>query len=725
MKKQISKNDAFIMVLLVNMFLFVLFTAPFKIWVAASEITEMRPAAALTPVLGMIFGWPAAIGCALGNLICDLAAKYEFTYALTNSVLQIVYAMAAYYVWKKINTERNGKEFRLDSVDRVLKFCWLLITNALLTVIITSVLNHAYKVVDFISIDNLFSFINCFDSGLLFGAPLLILGHVLQMYIENLRKGEDTKIIRFTMSERMILNTLVTGLCICVFVGISIYLMNRYGSSSSLGVLGSAYLFETMALNVYFALSIGFMKFTEQKISQPIEKLAKIVGNYYVGHTTDDERQKMLEECEVYAKDSTEVGELARSYISMIKDLESYVENLQNVMSEKERINAELTLASDIQAHMLPCIFPPFPEHKEFDLYALMHPAKEVGGDFYDFFMVDDDKLAFIVADVSGKGVPAALFMVIAKTLIKNYTQMKMTPAEVFTTANHILCDGNDAGLFVTAWMGLLDIQTGLLTYVNAGHNPPLIKRKDGEFTYLRERTGFVLAGMDGVKYRQNTLNIAPGDRIFLYTDGVTESTNASEELYGEERLQNYLNEHEGYDTEEMLDSLRKDLQDFTGTAPQFDDITMLLLDYKGVVNTEMKEKVFEAKDENMLDMLGFVEAELEAFGCSMRMQTAISVALEEVFVNICHYAYPDGVGNATVKVGINPDTSEMTCIISDSGIAFNPLAQEDPDITLPAEQRDVGGLGILIVKKTMDFVEYTRVNDENILTMKKKLERS
>lgn len=723
MKKQLSKNKATLFVFLMNMLLFVVLTAPFKIWIAASEITEMRPAAALTPVLGMIFGWPAALGCAMGNMICDVAAGYEISYALVNSFLQIIYAMSAYYIWKKMNKERNGEEFRLDSVTRILKFCLLLVINALLTVAFTSVLNHAYSVAEFISFDNLFLFVNSFDSGLLFGAPLLILGHLLQMYIENLREGKNTKIINFTMSERMILNTLITGLCICVFVGISIYLMARYKVASNVSAIGRVYIYETMALNVYFALSIGFMKFTEQKISQPIEKLAEIVGNYYVGNVSDDERKKMLEDCSVYAKDSTEVGKLARSYISMIEDLETYIENLQSIMSEKERINAELQLASDIQAHMLPCIFPPFPGRKEFDLYALMHPAKEVGGDFYDFFLVNEDKLAVIVADVSGKGVPAALFMVIAKTLIKNYTQMDMEPSEVFTTVNHLLCDGNDAGLFVTAWMGVLEIETGKLTYVNAGHNPPLIKRAGGNFEYLRERTGFVLAGMDGIKYRQNTFDLHPGDRVFLYTDGVTESTNEHEELYGEERLQHFLNNHETGNTEEILDALRKDLRDFSNEAPQFDDITMLLLDYKGKVT--MKEKVFEAKDENMLEMLGFVEQELENYGCSMRMQTAISVALEEVFINVAHYAYPDGDGKAKVSINIDPTTDEMTCILSDSGIAFNPLTQDDPDITLPVEQREIGGLGILIVKKTMDYVEYSRENGENILTMRKKLERS
>lgn len=723
MRRKFSKKEAVVLVFGLNLIFFILLTAPFKLWASASEVTQMRPAAALTPVLGMIFGWPAALGCAGGNLICDLLAGYELCYAAFNSLLQILYAMSSYFIWKKLNRERGGREFRLDSVVRILKFCLLLGMNALLTVVFTSVLNHAYNVVDLLSIDNLFLLINSFDSGLLFGAPLLILGHVLQMRIENMKVGKEKGIIRFTMNERLILNTLITGLCICVLVGTAVYLTDKFGVGSSIGIWGRVYLFETLALNTYFALSIGFMCFTEQKISRPIEELAQIAGSYYAGHATDTQRREMIDACQVYAKDSTEVGELARSYISMNRDLGKYVENLRNVMAEKERINAELTLASDIQAHMLPNIFPPFPEHNEFNLYATMNPAKEVGGDFYDFFMIGEDRLAVIVADVSGKGVPAALFMVITKTLIKNYAQTGADPAEVFAMVNRILCDSNDAGLFVTAWMGVLEISSGTLTYVNAGHNPPLIKRADGEFEYLRERTGFVLAGMNDMKYRQNTLVIKPGDRLFLYTDGVTETTDPEEHLYGEERLRGFLNSHVPCDTDEMLQKLRSDLKEFAGTAPQFDDITMLLLDFKGVGT--MKERIFKAVDENIADVIGFVEEELEKAGCSMKTQTAVCVAMEELFVNIAHYAYPAGEGSAKITIDIDNSTDTATFVVSDTGIAFDPLAKDDPDITLPAEQREVGGLGIFIIKKTMDSITYTRENGENRLTMTKKLERS
>jgi sigma-B regulation protein RsbU (phosphoserine phosphatase) len=188
--------------------------------------------------------------------------------------------------------------------------------------------------------------------------------------------------------------------------------------------------------------------------------------------------------------------------------------------------------------------FPAFPEREEFDIYATMQPAKEVGGDFYDFFLIDSDHLALVIADVSGKGVPAALFMVIAKTLIKNQTLAGMEPADVFTAVNTQLCENNDAGMFVTGWMGILEISTGRFTYANAGHNPPLIRKKDGEYEYLKARAGLVLAGMEGIRYRQYEIMLEPGDGLYLYTDGVTEATNEENTLYGEDRLRDILNRH-------------------------------------------------------------------------------------------------------------------------------------------------------------------------------------
>lgn len=282
-----------------------------------------------------------------------------------------------------------------------------------------------------------------------------------------------------------------------------------------------------------------------------------------------------------------EIQALSEAIKTMELEINEYIQDLTTVTAEKERIGAELNVATQIQADMLPRIFPAFPEREEFDVYATMNPAKEVGGDFYDFFLVDDDHLAVVIADVSGKGVPAALFMVIAKTLIKNHAQNQEAPGTVFTQTNEQLCEGNDAGLFVTGWMGVLEISTGKFVYVNAGHNPPLLKRAGGTFEWLKSRPGFVLAGMEGVRYRENTLQLEPGDRLYLYTDGVTEATNSHEELFGDERLQNALNKYMDLPVEQFLPKIKECIDAFVGDADQFDDITMLALDYQSKGETE------------------------------------------------------------------------------------------------------------------------------------------
>lgn len=249
---------------------------------------------------------------------------------------------------------------------------------------------------------------------------------------------------------------------------------------------------------------------------------------------------------------------------------------------EKERIGAELNVATQIQASMLPCVFPAFPEYEEFDIYASMDPAKEVGGDFYDFFLVDPDHLALVMADVSGKGVPAALFMMITKTLLKNAAQSGLCPGAVLETVNNQLLENNEAGMFVTVWLGIYEISTGRLTAANAGHEYPAVKRVGGSFTLFKDKHGFVMGGMEDVTYREYELTLHAGDILFLYTDGVAEATNKEKQLYGTDRMLDALNKKENADSKELLLTVRADIDLFVGEAEQFDDITMLALKIKG-----------------------------------------------------------------------------------------------------------------------------------------------
>ena len=273
------------------------------------------------------------------------------------------------------------------------------------------------------------------------------------------------------------------------------------------------------------------------------------------------------------------VGAAVYMFAVITNDLTDRFEKQQ---LEASRLDTELSMATRIQADMLPSIFPAFPERDEFDIYATMSPAKEVGGDFYDFFLIDEDHLGIVMADVSGKGVPAALFMMASKILVQNYATIKKDPKAALEAANNQICRSNHEEMFVTVWLGILDIKTGVLTASNAGHEFPVLKMPGGGFKLYKDKHGFVVGGMEGVKYSSYQVRLEKGSMLFLYTDGVAEATNASDELFGTERLINALNADTLEDPQKVLECVRKAVDGFVGEAPQFDDLTMLCIKYNG-----------------------------------------------------------------------------------------------------------------------------------------------
>ena len=410
----------------------------------------------------------------------------------------------------------------------------------------------------------------------------------------------------------------------------------------------------------------------------------------------------------------------SREFSSLSDDINSTVTTLKTYIAEAAaRIDRELEYAKQIQLSALPTALP---QNGEVAISARMMAAKEVGGDFYDFYELGNRATAFLVADVSGKGIPSAMFMMRAKTIIKDLAESGLAVNDIFTRANEKLCENNEQDMFVTAWMGILDPTTGKLQFANAGHNPPLLKRADGAFEYLKPIRGLVLAGVDGVRYRMGEITLSPGDRLFLYTDGVTEAKNTEERFYTEERLLNFMNKAASLPAEELLTALKADIDAFVGEAPQFDDITMLLLDYKAENTPALTERTFPADTNALPDVLGFLEETLEGYSCSMKTQIALSVAIEEAFVNVARYAYGGGEGEVVLGIGFEEESRTLTLRMTDGGTPFDPLKRENPDITLSAEERQIGGLGIYIVKKTMDTVSYAYENEKNILTMTKQI---
>ena len=412
---------------------------------------------------------------------------------------------------------------------------------------------------------------------------------------------------------------------------------------------------------------------------------------------------------EIRSKD--ELGDLASAFNKMMLDLKESIEQRTREQAEKERISAELNVAARLQASMLPCTFPAFPGRTEFDIYASMQPAKEVGGDFYDFFLIDDRTLAIVIADVSGKGVPAALFMVISKTLIRNTVLSGKQPEEVFQKVNKMLCENNEACMFVTAFLAYLDLPSGKLTFVNAGHNPPLRRVKD-QFVWLKTKPNFVLAGREDTVYKQHEIILKQDDELFLYTDGITDSMNNKGALFGNSLLLKTANKGLDLPLNEFTLLIKQEIEKFSEGAEQADDITMLALRYNGLGLT------IKAKLENEDTIQDFVNARIRDY--PIKIQNQMKIIVDEIFSNISRYAYSSKSGAVTVRTSAN--SNFITLVFEDSGIPFNPLSAESPDITLSAEERELGGLGLFLVKKLTDSMVYKREGNKNILTVKKSL---
>ena len=381
------------------------------------------------------------------------------------------------------------------------------------------------------------------------------------------------------------------------------------------------------------------------------------------------------------------------------------------------RIDAELEFARAIQCSSLPSVFPAYPEREDFDIFAVMRAAKVVGGDFYDFYLRDKNQLVIVVADVADKGIGAALFMMTAKTLIKSLAESGLSPAEIFTQANKRITAHNDQDIFLTAFLAVLDLTTGRMICANAGHEHPLIfRRAEGRHAWLEAGHGLPLGAMPSSRYREQTFQIAPGDRLLLYTDGVSEAENSRGERFGLSGIENAVLGTERMDAEQTVQALLRRVDDFASGVEQADDITILALEFTGLAWDEL---LITADDAHLETLLAFLEEKLKIAQCPAATLPMLLVTAEEVFANIAHYAYAPDQGTVLVRCRMRSGPFQAVMQFQDTGRPFNPLHQPDPDTSLPAEQRREGGLGIAMMRKIMSRMEYARTADgKNILTL-------
>ena len=375
-------------------------------------------------------------------------------------------------------------------------------------------------------------------------------------------------------------------------------------------------------------------------------------------------------------------------------------------------VESELDNAREIQMGLLP---EDFRFGDGVDLFASSVPAKNVGGDFYDCFMLDSHHIAIVIADVSGKGMPAALFMATTKMCIRDYASVGLKAEEVFTRVNSSICENNKKGMFVTAWLGILDLSTGVLDYVNAGHNPPLVRGRDGVFKFLAMKTNLILGAYESYTYRGERLVMAPGDAIVLYTDGVTESRTEAAELFGNDRLARLLNRQGGLTGAEIVKAVNDGVNRFAGACEQYDDITVLALNYRGLAES-MQRETFPAQLEEYPAVKEFVDRALRQLGAEDKTVHRFLVAADELFTNVAKYAYPNRDG--TVELRVTGANGKLSLTLLDSGIPFNPLTKKQESAFPETGERRLGGLGITVVKSMMDEVTYSYVENKNIVTV-------
>ncbi|MBQ3291753.1 MAG: SpoIIE family protein phosphatase [Mogibacterium sp.] len=480
-------------------------------------------------------------------------------------------------------------------------------------------------------------------------------------------------------------------------------------------------------LLVVFTLVIAFIisRRLIRLVINPLEQLTKAADNYTRDRHDNNFEGNHFDKLDIRTGD--EIENLCLTMKDMESDINEYINELTTATAEKERINTELDVARDIQSGMIPHSFPAYPDRNEFALHASMDPAKEVGGDFYDFFLIDDDHLALMIADVTGKGVPAALFMMSSKILLEmSIMKYPDSPAEVLRNVNKEICESNPADMFVTVWLGILEISSGKMKCANGGHEYPAIRREGGKFELFKDPHGTVLGCFEDATFPEYELKLNPGDVIFQYTDGATDTINTKEEFFGTNRLIDALNRNPDTIPQEILMEVKYSLEEYSEGAAQFDDLTMICLQYlttnkfRALVRAEELE--IEAKFENWEKVSNFIEKCLMDTDCTLKTCHNLLIAAEEIYTNICKFAYTPEVGKVTIKLSFYQEPNSVHITFMDHGIPFDPLKKEDPDVTLPAEERQIGGLGLYLVKKLMDDVTYRFSDNMNILTLIKRL---
>ena len=711
-----------------------------------NDIVQIRPASALGPVFGLFFGLPGVFGCATANLVSDILHEGATPFMLAGYfVIQVMYNGLPRWAWYLVNARSPRPYPRFDSASKTALYMALALVDSVCV-------NLAIYLFVGAPLESGPSFatrgLNNVWMLLYIGLPLLYAlerspltpnpPRWIHIPYRNIKKANLTQrfVIWFVVASALLM--LLISVVVIAFAS---------GDEESFQTVVRTMFHEVAILTApIFLPMFAFLHILERRFTRPIEVLA-LDQQTFIERMESDVEQGRRDTCiavdERGTKPRYEIAELYESTNKMRRDMVGFIERLYNVTAERQRTATELDVAKRIQMSAVPHDFDSLTERFALDIAGFMRPAREVGGDFYDVFEVGDRGVAFVIGDVSGKGVPAALFMMRAQSLLRQYLLETDDLGTAFTLANRQLCERNDAMLFVTAFACVVDTATGEVRFANAGHNPPVLKQ-NGKLSFLKCRPGLVLGAMDVVKYREGRFACSPSDGLLLYTDGVSEAANAAEELYGEERLLETLARIDASGGEGVLvgsdvqapdvaaaasaaaassaqaavNSLVASVDAFASAAPQADDITMLAFRW----NLPVARLTLPADDAELDNLFAFLEPICEGEGRTPKMMAQMMLVCEEVFVNICHYGFPDGQPRLPVDIeaAVDERAGCLHLVFSDQGIAYDPLSHNAKKVDPTDEQRK-GGLGILLMRKYMDDLRYTRADGRNILRMTKR----
>lgn len=711
-----------------------------------NDIMQIRPASALGPVLGLFFGLPGVFGCATANLVSDILHEGATPFMLASYfMIQIMYNGLPRWVWYLVNARSPRPYPRFDSASKTALYMALVLMDS-------ACVNLAVYL--FVGAPP--------ESGPSFAARGLnnvwMLPYIGLPLLYALERSPLTpnpprwihvpycSIKKANLTQRFVIWFVIASALLMLLVSVLVIAFASGDEESFQTVVHTMFHEAAILIVPIFLPMFAFLHILERRFTRPIEVLALDQQTFIERMESDVEqgrRDMRIAVDERGAKPRYEIAELYESTNKMRRDMVGFIERLYSVTVERQRTATELDVARQIQMSAVPHDFDSLTERFALDIAGFMRPAREVGGDFYDVFEVGERGVAFVIGDVSGKGVPAALFMMRAQSLLRQYLLETDDLGTAFTLANRQLCERNDAMLFVAAFACVVDTATGEVRYANAGHNPPVLKQ-NGKLGYLACRPGLVLGAMDVVKYREGSFACSPGEGLLLYTDGVSEAANAAEELYGEERLLETLARIDASGGEGVpvgsdvqapdvaaaasaaaassaqaaVNSLVASVDAFAGEAPQADDITMLAFRW----NLPVQRLTLPADDAELDNLFAFLEPICEGEGRTPKMVAQMMLVCEEVFVNICHYGFPDGQPRLPVDIeaAVDERAGCLHLVFSDQGIAYDPLSHDAKKVD-PADEQRKGGLGILLMRKYMDDLRYTRADGRNILRMTKR----